>query len=190
MKTAKLLVLAKYTAFYTFLVGTFIVTAYYLGGNSIWFLIGYFYILLAFIINLAVLLLLLWRVRKDRANSRILIKHAAFLFINMPVMVAYIWFVLVLLNTMRITFTNETGQDLGPVHITGCQEKYIDHLSKGESRSAWIHITSDCAIRISYLLKGKEVNQDVFGYCTPSGGEKINYKIGGDNSETEMFKNE
>jgi hypothetical protein len=68
MRTDKLLVLAKYTAFYTFLAGSFILAAYYLGGNSIWFLIGYFYILLAFVLNLAVLFLLLWRTRKDRAN--------------------------------------------------------------------------------------------------------------------------
>jgi hypothetical protein len=91
---------------------------------------------------------------------------------------------------MRITCINETGEGLSAVHMTGCQDKYIGSLQKGESRSVWISIARACDIHILYTLRGKEMNQIISGYCCPSSGGKMDYKIGGDNAEKRMFKNE
>lgn len=102
--------------------------------------------------------------------------------INIPVSVLYSWMTIVLLNTMRITFTNLTGASLRDIEILGCGGGYINQLELGQNKTVWIDIKDDCTIRIVYYLNGQKKEEIVADYVTNSNGQKMNYKIGRKNN--------
>jgi hypothetical protein len=89
----------------------------------------------------------------------------------------------VLLNTMRITFTNSTQTTLSNIHIHGCGSGYIEKLDIGQRKTVWIDITGDCSINIDYLFKGQTKKEIIADYVTTFMGQKINYKIRQENEE-------
>lgn len=99
--------------------------------------------------------------------------------INIPIMLTYCWIAIILLGTMRITFTNDTGVEITDINIVGCGGGHIDKLEIGESKTVWVTITGDCSIYLDYLSKGQRKGETVAGYVTSGMGQKVNHKIDG-----------
>lgn len=74
--------------------------------------------------------------------------------LNIPVMFFYCWAALILLATMRITFTNSTQTTLTNINVIGGGGGHIDKLERGENQTVWVAITGDCSIGIDYLSGG------------------------------------
>ena len=82
------------------------------------------------------------------------------------------------MNTVRITFINSTGTDIKNLKIEGCEEKYIQKLSSGQSKTIWINIPHDCGVDITYQLNGQIKHEDVTGYVANEDGYITTFKIG------------
>jgi hypothetical protein len=100
------------------------------------------------------------------------------MFLNLPIAIFYCWIAIKLSNTVRITFINGTTSQLVNLRIDGCEEKFIDRLDTGQSKTVWIHIPNDCGVSISYRYKGQTKIEDVTGYVTNEGGYIMTFKIG------------
>jgi hypothetical protein len=89
---------------------------------------------------------------------------------------------MMLLDTMRVTFTNSTPATLTNINILGCGGGHIDKLEAGESQTVWIVIKEDCSIKIDYLSNGQKMEEGVTSYVTRGIGQKLEYNIGGQNN--------
>ena len=98
--------------------------------------------------------------------------------INIPIMVLYCWVSLILLDTMRITFTNPTQSTLTDINIIGCETEHIDELGPGQSKLVWVTIKGDCSIDMDYLFNGQRKEEMVVGYATGLMGQKVTHIIG------------
>lgn len=94
-------------------------------------------------------------------------------------MILYCWIVIILLNTMRITFTNSTKATLTNINIVGGGGGHIDKLEVGESETVWIKIISEGSINIEYISNGKAIKENDVVYITNNIGQKMKYNIGG-----------
>jgi len=103
--------------------------------------------------------------------------------LNIPVLFFYCWVTGILLDTMRITFTNTTKTTLTNINIVGCGGAHIEKLENGESETVWVDITGDCSIGINYLSEGQKKEENVAGYLTPLMGQKMEHNIGGENDK-------
>ena len=145
--------------------------------------VGYGFIALIGLINIGILIAILIKARKDNENRNRLLRTCGLMTLNIPVMIAYCWFAIILLGTMRITFTNETGTELTDINIIGCGGGHIEKLGVGESETVWVSITGDCSIDIDYLSNGERKEEMVAGYVTSSMGQKLNHKIDGQDKD-------
>jgi hypothetical protein len=82
------------------------------------------------------------------------------------------------LNTVRTKFVNSTGTEIKDLKISGCEEKYIQRLASGQSKTVWVSIPHDCGVGITYKLNGQTKQEDVTGYVTNEGGYIMTFKIG------------
>ena len=183
MNTERYIKLGRLTALISFLLGTVIFGLYFLTASFELLFLGYGFIALTGIINIGVLIAILLRANKDKENNKILIKTSGIMLINIPVMIVYCWIAIILLGTMRITFTNETGITLTDINVAGCGGGHIDKLEIGESETVWVDITGDCSINIDYLSNGDRKGETVAGYVTSSMGQKMNHKIDGQDKD-------
>ena len=165
------------TAILTFLTGTIIFSAYYFTSSDILLLIGYCYIALALIANIFILSIIVSKRKRDKNKSKSLSASILIMLLNIPVILCYCWFTIVLLNTMRITFTNSTNTTIKDLNIIGCKKEHIDELEIGESKTIWISITGDCAINIDYLTNKEKKYESVTGYLTSNMGGMKEYEI-------------
>ncbi len=94
-------------------------------------------------------------------------------------MFLFIWFSLILIGNMRITFTNSTQNKLTDIKIIGCETEYISELKPNESKTVWVGITGDCYITLEYLENGILKKETVVGYVTNGMGQKMKHKIDG-----------
>jgi len=171
--------LGRQTALISFLLGTVIFGLYFLTSSSDLLFLGYGFIVLTGLINIGILIAILTRAKKDKENRGRLLSTSGLMLVNIPIMVAYCWVAIVLLDTMRITFTNSTQTTLSSINIVGCGGGHIDKLEKGESKTVWVTITGDCSIYVDYLSNGQRKEETVAGYVTSSMGQKVNHKIDG-----------
>ena len=185
MTTDRYIKLGRITALISFIAGTIIFGLYYLSSAFILLFVGYGFIALMGLINIGILVAVLSRANRDKENRRKLLKTCGIMLLNIPVMIVYCWIAIILLDTMRITFTNETGKEISDINIVGCGGGYIDKLEIGESKTVWVSITGDCSIELEYLSNGKRNDEIVAGYVTSSMGQKINHKI--DGQDKDMF---
>lgn len=179
MTTKALIKTGRSTALISFLIGTVIMGIYYQSSSSALLFYGYAFILLAGLMNLIVLIALLVRAANDKEDRKKLFATSRLMLLNIPVLIAYIWFTLMLLGTMRITFTNDTGTGLTDIQVIGCGGGHIDHLRPGESSTVWVPIPGDCSISLSYLSEGQRKGEAVAGYVTSSMGQKLDHRIDG-----------
>lgn len=179
MTTQQHIKLGRLTALISFLLGTGIFGLYFLTSSSDLLFLGYGFIVLTGLINLGVLISILIKASKDKDNRTKLLTTCGLMLLNIPVMLIYCWVAIILLNTMRITFTNSTQTTLTNINIVGCGGGHIDKLENGESKTIWVSITGDCSIYLDYLSNGQKKGETVAGYVTSSMGQKINHKIDG-----------
>lgn len=158
----------------TFLLGTAIFTAYYYFGQRV-LLIGYAYIIVAFLVNISLAIVGFAMAVKER--NRKLFLSTGIMMLNIPVAIFYVWFTFKLMDTARVTFINDTGVDLVDLKLTGCEDRIIPDLEAGASETVWITIPHDCSLELRYLLNGKEVRGSVSGYLTPGMGDAMDYRI-------------
>ena len=88
---------------------------------------------------------------------------------------------MLLTGNMRITFTNSTKHKLTEINILGCETEHISELKPNESTTVWVGITGDCSINVDFKENGEKKSEIVAGYVTSGMGQKMNYKIGGEN---------
>ena len=171
--------IGKFTALVSFLIGALIFGLYFFTSKGELLFVGYGYIAFAGIINLIVILFILVMAITDSSNRKNLLKTSGIMLINIPIMFIFIWVVMILIGTMRITFTNATQNKLTDINIVGCETKHIDELKPNESKTIWVGITGDCSINLEYLENGKLKRETVVGYATAGGGQKLKHKIDG-----------
>lgn len=168
----------KWLAFLSFLFGTcFLVTFYYTGSDELLYP-GYLFLTTVAIANLIVLIILLIKSANNSANRSEFLKTAGIMSLNIPVAVVYFYFVLVLLNTMRITFVNETGGTITNVLVDGCETFELGELQPNDKRTCWIDISRDCSITLEYSINGRTRSERIFDYVTTSMGQKGTFRIG------------
>ncbi len=185
MTAEKHIKIGRLTALISFFTGTIIFGLYYMTSAFELLFIGYGFIAIAGLINLVVLIAILIKSNKDKRNKKRLLITSGLMLLNIPFMIAYCWGTIILLNTMRITFTNDTDATLTDINVVGCGGGHIDKLEVGESKTVWIEITGDCSIYIDYLSNGQRKKENVAGYVTSSMGQKTKHKI--DGKDKEMF---
>lgn len=178
MTTEKYIKLGRLTALISFLLGTVIFGLYYMTSSGLLLFGGYGFIILAGLFNLGLISIIFSKSTQDNDNRKKLRTTCGLMLLNIPVMILYLWFSLILLDTMRITFTNPTQVTLTDLNITGCETNHIDKLDAGQSKLVWVSIKSDCSIDVNYLLNGQRKEEMVVGYTTALMGQKITHIIG------------
>lgn len=181
MNGEKYIKIGKLTVLVSFLIGTVIFGLYYLTSSAELLFVGYGFILLTGLINIIILTLVLSAAFKDTKNRKKLLLTSGLMLLNIPVMLVYVFIAFILLDTMRITFTNATQTTLTDINIVGCGGGHIDKLEVGQSKTVWIDITGDCSIDLNYLSDGQRKDENVAGYVTSSMGQKMKHNIGGQN---------
>jgi len=179
MTSKKHIKLGKGTALISLIIGTLIFGFYFLTSNDELLFIGYGFIIIAGIFNLIVLIAILSKSKSDSENRKRLLKTGGLMLINLPIMFLFIWFSLILIGNMRVTFTNSTDNKLTDIKIFGCETEYISELQPNESKTVWVGITGDCSITLEYLENGKLKKETVAGYVTSGMGQKMKHKIDG-----------
>lgn len=179
MTTEQHIKIGRLTALVSFLLGTIIFGLYFLTSSFDVVLLGLGFIVLVGLINSGILILIVLKANKDKNNEIKLLKIGGLMLLNIPIMFFYGWIVIVLLGTMRITFTNTTQTTLTDITIVGCGGGHIDKLEIGQSKTVWIDIKGDCSINVDYLSNGQRKKETVAGYVTSSMGQKVNHNIDG-----------
>ena len=169
---------AKWAAILSFLLGTMLLIGYYFFEATDLIFLGYLYLIAALVINLTVFVILLYAAGVNYTNRRKLLGTAGLMTINIPIAILYLYFFLVLINTMRIPFINETGETITGLVIEGCETIELARLQPNERTTCWINIPNDCTISLQYTKDGSRITEEVFGYVTSSEGQKVTYGIG------------
>jgi hypothetical protein len=183
MATEQYIKLGRQVALISFLLGTVIFGLYFMTSSFELLFVGYGFIALTGLINIVILILILFKANKDKDNRKKLLTTCGLMLLNIPIMLFYCWVAIILLNTMRITFTNSTQITLTNINIVGCGGGQIGKLEIGQCETVWVAITGDCSITIHYLSNGQQKEESVAGYVTNGMGQKIKHNIGGQNEE-------
>lgn len=179
MTTERHIKLGRKIALISFVLGTIIFVLYFLTSSIDLLLLGGGFISFTVLVNIGILILILVKAYKDKENRKKLLKTCGVMMVNIPVMLFYCWVTVILLNTIRITFTNSTQTTLANININGCGSGHIDILESGESATVWVDITGDCSINIDYLSNGqRKEEEDIAGYVTTTMGKKVKHNIG------------
>lgn len=170
--------LGKHTALVTFSIATIICSLYVITGDFDYGFYGYFYFLFAVPINIIIFIFLLVISVKAK-ESRKINQGIGLMLLNIPVAIFYFFVGIYLTGIMRITFENNTGNDIQNIKIMGCENEEIQFLKNGDSETVWIDINGDCSISIAYQdAEGKSQDEIVNSYVTPGMGQKFTYQIG------------
>jgi hypothetical protein len=180
MKQKRINEIGTWAAILSFLIGTIFLLIFYLSGSANIAFTAYLFVLIAGILNLGILLTLIVKSITDKENRKSYLRTSGVMLLNIPIVIMYFYFVMVLINTMRIEFINETGKQITAIKISGCEPKTIDKLDLNESETSWVGITGDCSINIEYNIniEGRTKTENVFGYVTSFMGQKATYRIG------------
>jgi hypothetical protein len=179
MTTEEYQQLGKSTALLSFLIGTLIMLGFFITGEFKLAVIGLFYILIIGSINVIILIAILIKTFKNPENKKPLFVTCLLMLLNIPVMLSYCWLALLLLDTLRITFTNSTPKEISDIKIEGCESNFIKTLKPNQSKTVWINIPNDCFVSIKYTSNGQNKTENVIPYTTGGMGEKMKYDIGG-----------
>jgi hypothetical protein len=183
MTTKQQIKQARLAALISFLSGTMIFSLYFFTSYGGLLFIGYAFIAVTGIINLVILVSICIKAISDKVNRKKLLFTAVLMLLNIPVMLFYCWVGLILLNTLRITFSNPTQTTFTNIKILGGAGGQINRLATGESKIVWVAITGDGAINVEYLANGKKETESVAGYVTNGLGQKMKHNIGAQNKK-------
>jgi hypothetical protein len=179
MATTSIQKIGIQTALLSFSIGTILLLYYYLTGSSDILPTALLFIFVVGIVNLAIVALLIKKSFTGKPNGQSYAKTIGLMSLNIPIALLYFYFTTVLMNTMRISFSNETGQRIEDLTILGGPTpiKYAA-LEPHESRNAWIPIQGDGAVQITYRIGSEIKQEDVSGYITTGMGTKMKFEIG------------
>ena len=173
---------ARIVALLSFICGTGIFVLYYLTDAFSLLFAGLGFIIIAGLVNIIYLSPVLKQLLTTKDNRKSLFITLGLMLINIPVLIVYYWLTTTLLNTMRITFINETSSTLTEIKVFGCEEKHIDKLEPNERKLVWVGITGDCSVNIEFNKDGKLESENVTGYTSANMGQRMTHKIGWENS--------
>ncbi len=177
MNSKKYINLGRRTALVSFMIGTLIFGLYFVTSNSNLLFLGYGYVVCVGIINLIIFILVRSQSKKDPYHQKKVLQTCRIMLANIPILILYVWISLTLLNNMRITFTNKTGNKLTHINIIGCETEHIPELKPNESKTVWVGVKGDCSISMNYLNNGKQEKETVVGYVTPGMGKTHKHLI-------------
>lgn len=182
-QSQRYITIGRVIALISFLIGTLIFITYYFTSNSDFAFLGYGFVVFAGIVNLILFIKIILLSFSDRPNQRKLLKTAGIMLLNIPIMLVFVWFSMVLISTMRITFTNEIGHHLTDIKILGCETKYIPELKPNQSKTVWVGIPNDCSLTLEYVENGELTSETIAGYVTTGMGHKMKHRIDGEDKD-------
>lgn len=131
-----------YIAIVSFVTAITIFACYFFSGDDGFAFIGFFAALLFGVVNVIALIVLGIAVKIGAAERKDAFLALLMQLANIPVAVLLFWAGAHLMSIARVTFVNETGDELYNVRILGCEERMIDQLDIGESELLWIRISA------------------------------------------------
>lgn len=161
-----------------FIVGTLLMAIYYFTMSETSAQLGYAYTGIAVLVGIIYLILIGFKVISKKITATNGLKCAGVVLINLPVATLYLYFVMILMTTARITFENTTGKDISAVSIGGCLAQELGDLKSGEAKTVWVKIKSDCSLVLFYKLDREPKLETPFPYLTHNAGMIATYKIG------------
>lgn len=161
-----------------FILGTAILAMYFFTMSPIIVLIGYTYTGIAVLAGMIHLIQIGFKLFSKKISTFTGIKSVGIVLLNLPIAILYFYFVMVLMNTARITFENTTGNDITNVSIGGCSQEEIGDLKNGESKTVWVKIKGDCSLVLFYKENREPKLETPFSYLTHNNGMIATYKIG------------
>jgi hypothetical protein len=165
----------------TFVLAMFIMFAHYHGFKGDYDALGIMFLFGAFVVNLAVLIIMVVLIYGYKIKGPFL--SIGFMFANIPVAIIYISFGIYLNDFYRVTVINDNQSTLSNIRLTGCEYESIEKLESGESETVWIEIEGDCSVHLTYIdSKKNEHNESVMGYLCPGLGGTEDYFIRGKSS--------
>jgi hypothetical protein len=173
---------ARLTSLISFILGSGLFALYYLTDSFSLLFLGLGFIIVAGFVNLFFFIRVVRQILKSIDNKQHLYITSGLMLLNIPIMFFYCWLTTVLLNTMRITFVNETASTLTDIKIFGCEEKHLDKLKPNEKKLVWVGITGDCSVNIEFKKDGKIESENVSGYTSNNMGQRMTHKIGWENA--------
>ncbi len=185
-RTAKNIRFGKLIAILSFIIGTIMVVTFYFTLSIELAVASYFIIIGLGILSIIGLILVLF-FSPDRDFTKAKRISIGLILANIPISIFYFFIIVVLINTLRITFVNETGQTIENVEIIGAQPKTIHKLEPNEKKTVWIGINGDSTLEIEYNIGNSKKREIVYGYITSSMGQIETYKIGTDKPIDESF---
>jgi len=178
MTNKKLNRIGTITAAVTFAVATFILWAYYVGLEGDFEMYGFFFIPIAFVGNLSVLIYIILMAKKRGVHGPF--RSIYLMLFNIPVAIFYIQFAFLLMGYYRVTIINDTSSKITKIELTGCDSQSIEMLAPGKKETVWMGINGDCSINISYLDQSKNTHEGrVAGYLCDGMGGKADYRLSG-----------
>ena len=175
--------IGKTTAIISLIIGTILIALFYFTYSPEILLAGYIYVILIVIVNIAVFIAGTVEAFTNKILRKKLLRNNALMLLNIPIAIVYFWLAIFLLNTIKLTLINPTNTELKNLKLTGCEEKIIDKMKPGESKTIWISINNDCNINLEFENRKQIKTELILGYATSMGGEKIEHKIGEGNQE-------
>ena len=175
--------IGKTVALISFILGSILVGLFFFTEKAELLFIGYIFIFFIVIVNIGVFIASIVEAINNKSIRKKLFINSAIMLLNIPVAYFYLWFMLILLNTIRLTLTNPTDSKLTDLHISGCESISIDNLEAGESKTVWVSISSDCSINLNFKEEGTEKTETIIGYASSMGGYKTEHIIGKGNQE-------
>ncbi|WP_298371015.1 hypothetical protein [uncultured Lutibacter sp.] len=171
------------TALISFIIGTLLLVAFYFSNSISITIFGIFFIAIAGIVNLSVLIKVLINLIKEKEHRKKHMLTSGIIILNIPIAILYFYIVMFLLNTMRISLINETGSNLTDLKIIGGETKLINELKTGDKQTEWVEIKSETPIILQYKLNGEIKTESIHSY--PVTGERINHRIGNNSNKIE-----
>jgi hypothetical protein len=182
MSAERYIKLGQFAALISFAIGMAILALSYQVDVSLGAFIGFFYALVAGLINLIILIAILIKMVKEqeKRKRKRLLCTSGLMALNIPICLVCIVIISVLFDTMRITFINATDTVLTDINVVAYEKvtEHFDQLEKGEKKTVWISIFGDGNITINYLINGERKEEYVEGYVTTCMGKKKKYNIG------------
>lgn len=161
-----------------FVIGTLLVAIYYFTMSDVVAQIGYSYTGLAVLAGMIYFILVGFRTFSKKIDMATGLRCAGIVLLNLPVAALYLYFVMILMTTARITFENATGRDISSVSIGGCASEELGELKTGESKTVWVKIKSDCSLVLFYKIDREPKLETPFASLTHNAGMITTYKIG------------
>ncbi len=165
-----------FTALISFLIGTILLIIFYFTNSTTITGYGIIFIAIAGIINAGVFVKVLIDLINEKENKKKYYLTSGIMLLNIPIVILYFYFVMILMNTMRVTFINETGREISELKIIGGEIKTIEKLGVGEKQTEWIGIKSENNLTIEYHINGEIKTELVYSYMIT--GDRINHRIG------------